>query len=87
MQLGEDFLKISVLLNNDGEYIMKDNFFFSYNLKYSIWDNFEDLTYPATEVYPAEVEIEILKNTLKSKQKPSQLAGLSLIIHISPSRK
>ena len=26
----EDFLKLAVLLQNDGEYIIKDNFFFSF---------------------------------------------------------
>ena len=57
----EDFLKLSVLLNNDGEYIFAENFFFTYNLKYSIWDNFDDLTYPPVDIGPAEVRTDIKK--------------------------
>ena len=57
----EDFLKFSVMLNNDGEYIFSENFFFTYNLKYSIWDNFEDLTYPPVDIGPAEVRTDIKK--------------------------
>ena len=49
------------IINNDGEYIFSENFFFTYNLKYSIWDNFEDLTYPPVDIGPAEVRTDIKK--------------------------
>lgn len=79
----EDFIKLSVLLQNDGEYIIKDNFFFSYNLKYSIWDNFEDLTYPATEVYPAEVRSDV-KEYLKNLDEGIIIGRAQFDYHISP---
>jgi hypothetical protein len=79
----EDFIKLSVLLNNDGEYIIKDNFFFSYNLKYSIWDNFEDLTYPATEVFPAEVRSDV-KEYLKNLEGGITIGRAQFDYHISP---
>ena len=49
------------MLNNDGEYIFSENFFFTYNLKYSIWVHFEDLTYPPVDIGPAEVRTDIKK--------------------------
>ena len=79
----EDFIKLSVLLQNDGEYIIKDNFFFTYNLKYSIWDNFEDLTYPATEVYPAEVRSDV-KEYLKNFDGGITIGRAQFDYHISP---
>lgn len=79
----EDFIKLSVLLNNDGEYIMTDSFFFTYNLKYSIWDNFEDLTYPATEVFPAEVRSDV-KEYLKNLKRSVTIGRAQFDYHISP---
>jgi hypothetical protein len=79
----EDFIKLSVLLQNDGEYVIRDNFFFSYNLKYSIWDNFEDLTYPATEVYPAEVRSDV-KEYLKNFDEGITIGRAQFDYHISP---
>ena len=33
--------------------------FFSSNLKYSLWDNFDELIYPAKDTYPAQVRSDI----------------------------
>lgn len=55
----EGFLKAAVLLENDSEYLIKDNFTFSSNLKYSIWDNFDDLIYPPVDTYPAQVRSDV----------------------------
>ena len=55
----EGFLKMAVLAENDLEYVFKDNFFFSSNLKYSLWDNFGDLIYPPENTYPAQVRSDI----------------------------
>ena len=38
----EDFFKGAVLLENDSELIIRDNLFFTTNLKYSLIDNFDD---------------------------------------------
>ena len=48
-----------MLLENDSEYLIKDNFTFSSNLKYSIWDNFDDLIYPPVDTYPAQVRSDV----------------------------
>ena len=55
----EGFLKLSALVENNSEFVIRDNFIFSSNLKYSIWDNFEDLTIPPVNTYPAQVRSDI----------------------------
>jgi hypothetical protein len=55
----EDFFKGALLLENNSELIIKDNFFFSTNLKYSIADNFNDLIIPPKNTYPAQVRSDI----------------------------
>jgi hypothetical protein len=55
----EDFFKLAVLLENNNEYIIQDNLFFSSNLKYSIYDNFDELYIPPKDVYPEQVRSDI----------------------------
>ena len=55
----EGFFKGAILLENDSEYIFADNLIFSSNLKYSLWDNFQDLTIPPRDTYPAQVRSDI----------------------------
>ena len=55
----EEFFKGALIVENNSEYIIRDNFFFSSNLKYSIWDNFEDLTIPPVNTYPAQVRSDV----------------------------
>ena len=55
----EGFLKFAALIENNSEYIFADNLFFSSNLKYSIWDNFDDLIYPPKDTYPAQVRSDV----------------------------
>ena len=55
----EDFFKGALLIENDIEYIIKDNLFFSSNLKYSIANNFNDLVIPPENTYPAQVRSDI----------------------------
>ena len=61
----EGFLKGAILLENDNEYLIRDNFTFSSNLKYSIWDNFDDFIYPPVDTYPAQVRSDV-KDYLKN---------------------
>ena len=61
----EEFLKGALLLENNSELIIKDNFFFSSNLKYSIANNFDDLNIPPVNTYPAQVRSDI-KDYLRS---------------------
>jgi hypothetical protein len=64
----EEFFKGALLLENNSEYIIKDNFFFNANLKYSLADNFDDLRFPPVDVYPAQVRSDV-KQYLKNMDK------------------
>ena len=55
----EEFFKGALLLENNSEYVIRDNLFFSSNLKYSLVDNFDDLTLPPVDTYPAQVRSDI----------------------------
>ena len=55
----EGFLKAAILFENNSEYLFRDNLIFSSNLKYSLWDNFEDLTIPPRNTYPAQVRSDV----------------------------
>lgn len=57
----EEFFKGSLLLENNSEYIIKDNIFFHANLKYSLADNFDDLRYPPVDTYPEQVRSDVKK--------------------------
>ena len=61
----EEFFKGAVLLENDSEYIIRDNFLFHTNLKYSVANNFDDLRYPPLDTYPAQVRSDV-KQYLKT---------------------
>lgn len=65
----EGFLKFSILAENDIEYVIKDNFFFSSNIKYSLADNFDDLTIPPNNTYPAQVRSDV-KEYLRNFDHP-----------------
>ena len=60
----EEFFKAALLIENNNEYIFKDNLIFSSNLKYSLADNFDDLRYPPVNTFPAQVRSDI-KNYLR----------------------
>ena len=55
----EEFFKGAILLENDSEYIFNENFFFSTNLKLSIWNNFDDLIIPPVDTYPEQVRSDV----------------------------
>ena len=55
----EDFFKGSILFENNSEYVIRDNFFFTSTLKYSLLDDFEDLTIPPKNTYPSQVRSDI----------------------------
>ena len=55
----KEFFKGAILLENDSEYIFNENFFFSTNLKLSIWNNFDDLIIPPVDTYPEQVRSDV----------------------------
>jgi hypothetical protein len=79
----EDFFKGALLLENNSELIIKDNFFFSTNLKYSIADNFEDLTLPPVNTYPAQVRSDI-KDYLRSFGDGIFIGRAQFDYHLTP---
>jgi len=82
----EGFFKGAILIENDSEFILRDNLFFNTNLKYSIADNFDDLIYPPVNTFPAQVRSDI-KDYLKNMNKEGVLIGRAqLDYHITPKR-
>ena len=79
----EGFFKGAILLENNSEFIIKDNFFFSSNLKYSIADNFEDLTIPPKNTYPAQVRSDI-KEYLRGFDGGVFIGRAQFDYHITP---
>jgi hypothetical protein len=61
----EEFFKGALLLENDSEYMIKDNIFIHTNIKYSIADNFDDFIYPPATTFPAQVRSDV-KDYLKN---------------------
>jgi len=55
----EGFLKAAVLLENDTEILLADNFLITTNLKYSVYDNFDDLVIPPPTTYPEQVRSDV----------------------------
>lgn len=81
----ESFFKGALLLENDTEFIIKDNFFFTSNLKYSIADNFENLIIPPVNTYPAQVRSDV-KSYLRNFDKGIFIGRAQFDYHISPKK-
>jgi hypothetical protein len=81
----EEFFKGSLLIENNSEYVIKDNFFFSSNLKYSLADNFDDLTLPPVNTYPAQVRSDI-KNYLRNIDDGIIIGRAQFDYHITPKK-
>ena len=81
----EEFFKGAILLENNSEYIIRDNFFFSSNLKYSLADNFDDLIYPPVDIYPAQVRSDV-KEYLKNFDQGVIIGRAQFDYHLSPKK-
>ena len=81
----EDFFKGSILIENDTEIILKDNFFFNSNLKYSIADNLDDLKYPPVNTYPAQVRSDV-KDYLKNIDEGILIGRAQFDYHLTPEK-
>lgn len=79
----EEFFKGALLLENDSEFIIADNFFFSTNVKYSIINNFDDLVIPPENNYPAQVRSDI-KDYLRSFDDGIIIGRAQFDYHITP---
>ena len=55
----EGFLKLGLIANNDTDIIFSDNLMFNANLKFSLADNFDELTAAPIDTYPAQVRSDV----------------------------
>ena len=81
----EGFFKWSLLLENDSEFIIRDNFFFTSNLKFSIDDNFDDLTIPPRDTYPAQVRSDV-KDYLRNIDEGIIIGRAQFDYHLTPKK-
>ena len=81
----EEFFMGAILLENNSEFVIRDNLFFSSNLKYSIVDNFDDLTIPPENTYPAQVRSDI-KDYLRNFGDGVVIGRAQLDYHITPAK-
>jgi hypothetical protein len=82
----EDFFKGAIFIENDSEFIIRDNLFFNTNLKYSLVDNLDDLIYPPVDTFPAQVRSDV-KEYLKNIHTEGILIGRAqLDYHLTPKK-
>ena len=81
----EGFFKGALLLENNSEYIIRDNLFFTSNIKYSLYDNFDDLTIPPRDTYPEQVRSDI-KDYLRNIDNGIIIGRAQLDYHLTPKK-
>ena len=81
----DGFFKWSLLLENDSELIISDNFFFTSNLKFSIDDNFDDLVAPPADTYPAQVRSDV-KDYLRNIDEGIIVGRAQFDYHLTPKK-
>jgi hypothetical protein len=81
----EEFFKGALLLENNSEYIIKDNFFFSSNIKFALADNFDDLTIPPVDTYPAQVRSDV-KDYLRNIDEGIIIGRAQFDYHLTPKK-
>ena len=79
----EGFFKGALLLENNSEYVIKDNFLFSSNIKYSLADNFDDLVIPSRDTYPAQVRSDV-KDYLRNIDEGIIIGRAQFDYHLTP---
>ncbi len=55
----EDFLKVALMAEFNTQYIFNKKLFWSTNLKYALWQNFDDLYIPPVNTYPNQVRSDV----------------------------
>ncbi len=81
----EEFFKGAFLIENDTEFIIRENLFLNTNLKYSLADNFDDFIYPPIDTYPAQVRSDV-KQYLKNIDKGILIGRAQLDYHLTPKK-
>jgi len=81
----EAFLKGAILIENNSEYVIRDNLFFTSNLKYSLVENFDDLTLPPENTFPAQVRSDV-KDYLRNFGDGIFIGRAQIDYHITPKK-
>ena len=81
----EEFFKGAFVLENDTEFVIRDNLFFNTNLKYSLADNFDDLRYGPQSTFPAQVRSDV-KKYLVNYDKGILIGRAQLDYHVTPKK-
>ena len=79
----EEFFKGALLIENDTEFVIGKNIFFNTNLKYSVWNNFDDLRFPPVDTFPAQVRSDV-KQYLKRMDEGVLIGRAQLDYHLTP---
>lgn len=79
----EEFFKGALLLENDTEFVIRENLFFNSNLKYSLANNFDDLRFPPADTFPAQVRSDV-KQYLKNMDNGLLLGRAQFDYHFTP---
>ena len=80
----EEFFKGALLVENDTEFVIRENLFFNTNLKYSLADNFDDLYIPPVDNFPAQVRSDVKEYLNKIKDGGILIGRAQLDYHITP---
>ena len=81
----EKFFAGALLLENNTEFVITDNFIFSSNIKYSLADNFQDLVIPPKTIYPAQVRSDV-KDYLRNFNNGIFIGRAQFDYHITPKK-
>ena len=79
----EEFFKGAFLIENNTEFILRENFFFNTNLKYVLTDNFDDLRFPPVDTFPAQVRSDI-KQYLKNMDEGILIGRAQFDYYLTP---
>jgi hypothetical protein len=79
----ESFFKGALLVENDAEFIIKENLFFNTNLKYSVADNFDNLRFRPVDTFPAQVRSDV-KKYLRNMDKGILIGRAQFDYHVTP---
>ena len=79
----ESFWKGALLLENDFEFVIKENLFFNSNLKYSLVDNFDNLTFRPVNTFPAQVRSDV-KDYLRNIDEGILIGRAQFDYHVTP---
>ena len=80
----EEFFKGSLLVENDTEFVIRRNLFFNTNLKYVLADNFDDLSIPPVDSFPAQVRSDVKEYLNKMKDGGVLIGRAQLDYHLTP---